>query len=106
MAGSLKASPDALNTFSKTIQQKHSDLLTEIGRVRTAEQTTTATWDGEAKRAFEAFMEQYFTQAQKMNDKLQETAEKIVKAGTQYQDRDDQNAQAVKNVVSSLDLPS
>ncbi|WP_225732484.1 MULTISPECIES: WXG100 family type VII secretion target [unclassified Nocardia] len=105
MAGSLKAGPKELEAFANKIQTKHDALIAEINKTRTAEQTTTATWDGQAQVAFTSFMEQYFTQAQKMNDKLQETAEKIIQSGRKFEGQDEQFAQQVKAQVSSLDLP-
>ncbi|MFF0542608.1 WXG100 family type VII secretion target [Nocardia thailandica] len=106
MAGQLDASNQAIGDFAKEVTQKHSDLLNAIKALKTKEDQTTATWSGNARAAFDSFMERYYFQADKLNDKLLDTSEKLIKAGSKYEDQDTDFAQQVKTQVSSLDLPA
>jgi len=106
MAGQLSASNDDIRTFANTAKQKHLDLLNAIKALKVKEDLTTATWSGTARSAFDSFMERYYFQADKLNDKLMETTEALIKAGSKYEDQDTQFAQQVKDQVSSLDLPA
>ncbi|MEV0551500.1 WXG100 family type VII secretion target [Nocardia salmonicida] len=106
MAGQLDASNEKIGEFAKDIKQRHLDLMTAIRTLKAKEDQTTATWSGGARTAFDSFMERYYFQADKLNDKLLETSEKLVKAGSKYEEQDTDFAQQVKAQVSSLDLPA
>ncbi|MFE3545501.1 WXG100 family type VII secretion target [Nocardia sp. NPDC059177] len=106
MAGQLNASNEDIGNFAKDIEKRHGDLIVAIRTLKQKEDTTTATWSGAARVAFDSFMERYYYQADKLNDKLLETSEKLVKAGSQYESQDTEFAQRVKDQVSSLDLPA
>jgi len=106
VAGQLSASNEDIGKFANDVKQRHLDLLNAIKTLKAHEETTTATWSGTARSAFDSFMERYYFQADKLNDKLVETAEKLVKAGSNYEDHDTQFAQQVSKQVSSLDLPA
>ncbi|WP_278264950.1 WXG100 family type VII secretion target [Nocardia sp. AG03] len=106
MAGQLSADHTQIADFAKDIEKRHSDLILAIRALKQKEDTTTATWSGAARIAFDSFMERYYYQADKLNDKLLETSEKLVKAGSDYEAKDTEFADRVKNSVSSLDLPA
>ncbi|WP_194825944.1 WXG100 family type VII secretion target [Nocardia sp. XZ_19_231] len=106
MAGQLSASKEAIDDFVKTSEQRHLDLVNGIKALKTLEDQTTATWSGGARAAFDSFMERYYFQADKLNDKLLETCENLRNAGKQYDEQDHDFASQVKAQVSSLDLPA
>ncbi len=106
MAGQLKASKEELDKFAKNAEAKHAQLMAEIRKVKAVEDQTSATWDGQAQMAFNSFMERYYVQADKLNDKLLETSEKLLKAGSTFESQDEEFASRVNNAVSSLDLPA
>ncbi|MFC9661416.1 WXG100 family type VII secretion target [Nocardia sp. NPDC127606] len=106
MAGQLSASATEIDNFVKTSESKHQDLVTAIQALKTLEDQTTATWSGGARAAFDSFMERYYFQADKLNDKLLETCENLRNAGKKYDEQDHDFASQVKAQVSSLDLPA
>ncbi|MFF2087726.1 WXG100 family type VII secretion target [Nocardia sp. NPDC058176] len=105
MSGQLKASPEEIATFAKETESKEQDLRDRIVALKAQEDATTATWGGQARAAFDTFMEAYYVQAHKMNDKLGDTAEKLAKVGTNYESQDQEFASKVQAQASSLDLP-
>ncbi|WP_329415683.1 WXG100 family type VII secretion target [Nocardia vinacea] len=106
--GKLEASPELIRQKAQEFQEQHDSLMAAIRQLKTDEDNMTngANWQGAARDAFNAFMERYYYQADKMNDKLAETAEKLVKMGTSFQDQDDEFSSKVHAQVSSLDLPA
>ncbi|WP_280501911.1 WXG100 family type VII secretion target [Nocardia farcinica] len=105
-AGSLDASPELIAQKAKEFQEQHSNLMAAIRTLKADEDAVTngANWKGQARDAFNAFMERYYYQADKLNDKLLETSEKLIKAGSSFADQDTDFAQKVQSQVSSLDL--
>ncbi|MEV0293278.1 WXG100 family type VII secretion target [Nocardia sp. NPDC050710] len=108
MAGQLKADNALIGQKAKEFQEQHNNLMLAIRQLKTDEDNVTngANWQGMARDAFNAFMERYYVQADKLNDKLMETSEKLIKAGSSYEDQDTDFAQKVQAQVSSLDLPA
>ncbi|MGV9820305.1 WXG100 family type VII secretion target [Nocardia xishanensis] len=107
MADNLKADSALIAQKAKEFQEQHSNLMTAIRQLKADEDAVTngANWQGQARDAFNAFMERYYFQADKMNDKLMETSEKLVKMSGQFSDQDSDFASKVQQQVSSLDLP-
>ncbi|QLY31910.1 WXG100 family type VII secretion target [Nocardia huaxiensis] len=105
MAGQAKVDKEALNTFVGQVADDHQKLSDAIVRLKTYEDQVTGTWSGGARAAFDSFMERYYYQADKLSDKLLETAESLRTAGREYETQDDERAQQVRAQVSSLDLP-
>ncbi|MGO4615579.1 WXG100 family type VII secretion target [Nocardia sp. 2YAB30] len=107
MAGSLSADNALIGQKAKEFQEQHNNLMLAIRQLKTDEDNVTngANWQGQARDAFNAFMERYYFQADKLNDKLMETSEKLIKAGSTYEDQDTDFAQQVQAQVSSLELP-
>ncbi|MFD3428799.1 WXG100 family type VII secretion target [Nocardia fluminea] len=106
MAGQLSASAIEIDAFVKDSEKRHLDLVNAIKGLRSFEEQTTATWSGGAREAFDSFMERYYYQADKLNDKLVETCESLRNAGKKYEEQDHDFASKVKDQVSSLDLPA
>ncbi|GAA5067423.1 WXG100 family type VII secretion target [Nocardia callitridis] len=108
MAGQLNASNELIKQKAKEFQDQHNSLMAAIRQLKTDEDNVTngANWQGAARDAFNAFMERYYVQADKLNDKLMETSEKLIKAGSSYEDQDTDFASKVQAQVSSLDLPA
>ncbi|UFT00271.1 WXG100 family type VII secretion target [Nocardia huaxiensis] len=98
-------SKEAIDTFADECARQHEDLYKAIRTLKAREDETTATWSGGARVAFDSFMERYYYQADKLNDKLLETSESLRRAGREYETQDDERAQQVRAQVSSLDLP-
>ncbi|RJO72136.1 WXG100 family type VII secretion target [Nocardia panacis] len=106
MAGNLTASTDDIDAFANSIRTQHDSLSQAIQQLRTLEHNTSASWNGEAAKAFTSFMEIYFSQAARMNDQLQETADKIAKASGKTTDHDQHSAKAVSAVIHNMTLPN
>ncbi|MGW5315357.1 WXG100 family type VII secretion target [Nocardia thailandica] len=106
MAVKSSTSPQEIEAFANDAKQKHHDLLTAIRALKTKEDQTTATWSGGARQAFDSFMERYYFQADKLNDKLLETTDSLLKAAKQFESQDEDFSAQVKAQVSSLDLPA
>ncbi len=104
MAFSL--STEQVKEFSGKVEARHAELMGKIRQLKSDEDQLTATWSGEARAAFDAFMERYYVQADKMNDKLLETSQKIMKMGNEFAAQDADFSARVKAQVSSLDLPA
>ncbi|WP_227998582.1 WXG100 family type VII secretion target [Nocardia australiensis] len=106
--GKLVADKTIIDAKAKEFQEQHNNLMLAIRQLKTDEDNVTngANWQGQARDAFNAFMERYYYQADKMNDKLAETGEKLVKMGTSFEGQDDEFSRKVQAQVSSLDLPA
>ncbi|MEU7631946.1 WXG100 family type VII secretion target [Nocardia sp. NPDC049190] len=105
MAGQLEASDEAITKFVNNCRQRHQDLQAAITTLNSKSDQTTATWSGAARQAFDTFMDNYFAQARKLNDQLDQTSDKLAHAGRKFSDQDQQFAQQVAAQASSLDLP-
>lgn len=108
MVSSMKADATIIAQKAKEFQEQHNSLMIAIRTLKADEDNVTngANWQGQARDAFNAFMERYYFQADKMNDKLMETSEKLVKMSGSFQDQDDSFSSKVNAQVSSLDLPA
>ncbi|WP_067861457.1 WXG100 family type VII secretion target [Nocardia shimofusensis] len=108
MTNNFVADTGAINAKAKEFLDQHSALMASIRQLKTDEDNVTngANWQGAARDAFNAFMERYYFQADKMNDKLMETAQNLMKVSGQVSDHDTDFASQVQTQVSSLDLPA
>lgn len=106
MAVKASTSPQEIQTFANDCKQKHDDLMTAIRALKAKEDQTTATWSGNARQAFDSFMERYYFQADKLNDKLLQTTDSLLKSAKQFEDQDADFSAKVQQQVSSLDLPA
>ncbi|MEV6771358.1 WXG100 family type VII secretion target [Nocardia sp. NPDC051030] len=107
MAGAFEASNELIQAKAQEFKTTHEMLMGKIAQLKSDEDniTTGSNWKGGAADAFNAFMERYYFQADKLNDKLMDTAEKLIKVGSNYEDHDQDYASQVKAQISSLDLP-
>ncbi|MFI6171586.1 WXG100 family type VII secretion target [Nocardia sp. NPDC051052] len=105
MAGQLSANQDVIRDFANNCRDRHRDLETAVKLLAGRKEDTVATWSGQAKEAFNNLMNSYFEQARKLNDALDQTADKLTKAGQAFAAQDEQFAQQVKQQASSLTLP-
>ncbi|MBY8857930.1 WXG100 family type VII secretion target [Nocardia sp. CA2R105] len=106
MAGKLEANVDQMNTFSKNMEDQHQKLITHIQSTKADQEQTTASWSGQARSAFDQFMERYYEQAQAMNNKLSTTVDSLMKAADNYSKQDEDFQQQISKQNSSLDLPA
>lgn len=106
MAGKLTADLPAMDKFSKEMDDAHQMLITHIQQTKSDQERTTATWSGQARGAFDTFMERYYEQAQAMNNKLANTVESLMKAAKDYGQQEERFAQDIAKQNSSLDLPA
>lgn len=106
MAIKASASAQEITDFANNAKQRHQDLVEHIRSVQTLEEQTTATWSGQARAAFDQFMERYYLQAGKLNDKLAQTADNLLTSAKQYDTHDQDFHAKVNAQASSLDLPA
>ena len=100
----LKASPAEIQKFSSSMHDKHGQLINLINQVKSNEDATTATWSGEARGAFDSFMERYYELARQMNDKLQATADNVASAGKSFEGADQSHSSDIHSASSSLNI--
>ncbi|PXX66534.1 WXG100 family type VII secretion target [Nocardia tenerifensis] len=105
MAGQLSADKELIAKFAQNCRDRHQALETAVRLLDGKKDETVATWSGQAKQAFDQLMESYFAQARKLNDALDQTADKLTKAGQSFAAQDEQFAQQVSQQASSLTLP-
>ncbi|MBL1075124.1 WXG100 family type VII secretion target [Nocardia sp. 2] len=113
MAAKLGVETENLRTFASECEQQHGVLEANIGRFKKTEDDITATWTGSARDAFNAFMERYYAQAEKVNDKLLETVESLMKTSGHFSEQDqvfsksltDLQADQAADVPIKLNLP-
>lgn len=88
--------------------KRHDAIAAEITKLKAIEDGITegSNWKGAARQAFNAFMERYYFQADKMNDQLMETAESLRKMSGILSEHDEAFSAQVTEQVSSLDLPA
>lgn len=106
--GNFAADTEGINAKAKEFQEQHNSLMLAIRQLKTDEDNVTngANWQGAARDAFNAFMERYYFQADKMNDQLMQTSENLLKMSTSFSDQTNDFASKVQAQVSSLDLPA
>lgn len=107
MAGAFEASNELIQAKAQEFKQTHETLTALIAQLKRDEDAMTvgSNWQGGAKNAFNSFMERYYFQADKLNDKLMQTTENLIKVGSNYEEHDRDYAAQVNNQISSLDLP-
>ncbi|UGT39615.1 WXG100 family type VII secretion target [Nocardia yamanashiensis] len=108
MAGAFEASNELIQAKAQEFKKTHETLMIMIRDLKRDEDNMTvgSKWEGEARKAFNAFMERYYFQADKLNDKLMQTSENLIKAGSSYEDHDRDYSAQVNAQMSSLDLPA
>ncbi len=104
MANTFNADHHAIDQKVKEFEDTHSSLNTMLTQLRTEADTLTepSNWQGAAASAFKQFMDTFADQAKMMNNQLMDTAEKLKSVGTQTQQHDEDHAQQVSKVASSL----
>ncbi|MGW4117374.1 WXG100 family type VII secretion target [Nocardia sp. NPDC004711] len=104
MAGAFEASNELIQAKAQEFQQTHDMLMHAIADLKRDEDSMVAgaNWRGGAADAFNAFMQRYYFQA----DKLVHTAETLIKVGSNYEEHDKDYESKVNAQISSLDLPA
>ncbi|MEU0540259.1 WXG100 family type VII secretion target [Nocardia sp. NPDC005978] len=107
MAGAFEASNELIQAKAQEFKQTHETLMHLIADLKRDEDAMTvgSNWQGGARNAFNAFMERYYFQADKLNDKLMTTTENLIRVGSNYEEHDRDYEARVKAQTSSLDLP-
>ncbi|WP_196054493.1 WXG100 family type VII secretion target [Nocardia aurantiaca] len=108
MAGAFEASNELIQAKAQEFQNTHDMLMHAITDLKRDEDSMVAgsNWRGGAADAFNAFMQRYYFQADKLNDKLMHTAETLIKVGSNYEEHDRDYESKVNAQISSLDLPA
>ncbi|MEU2256466.1 WXG100 family type VII secretion target [Nocardia xishanensis] len=108
MANEVIADTAGLVQQAQKFREQHDGIMAAIRQLKSDEDNMTngANWKGQARDAFNAFMERYYFQADKMNDQLMETADKLIKMSGSFEDQDADFSAKVQAQVSSLDLPA
>lgn len=103
----FKADDVAIAQKVNDFKTQHANLAAAIKQLKDDEDAMTngSNWQGEARDAFNAFMERYYFQADKLNDKLMQTGEALGQMGNKFADQNADWSRAVQAQVSSLDLP-
>lgn len=104
MAGTFNADEHAIGQKVKEFEDTHNTLNTMLTQLQTEADTLTepSNWQGAAASAFKQFMDAFAGQAKTMNNQLMDTADKLKSMGSQTQQHDDDHAQQVSKVASSL----
>jgi WXG100 family type VII secretion target len=104
--GKLEATPALIRQKAQEFQQQHDAIMGHIKALKAEEDHLSSMWDGAARNAFNSFMERYYFQADKMNDKLAQTGESLLQMSNKFEDSDLDFSTKVNAQVSSLDLPA
>ncbi|MET9488710.1 MULTISPECIES: WXG100 family type VII secretion target [unclassified Nocardia] len=107
MAGAFEASNELIQAKAQEFKKTHDMLMHAIADLKRDEDNMTvgSNWQGGARDAFNAFMERYYFQADKLNDKLVQTTENLIRVGSNYEEHDQDYKAQINAQVSSLDLP-
>ncbi|WP_446224435.1 WXG100 family type VII secretion target [Nocardia sp. IBHARD005] len=99
---------DGLDSEVARFVQRHDEIAAAIKALKALEDgiTTGSNWQGAARDAFNAFMERFYFQADKMNDQLMQTSENLRKMSGTLTDHDVAFKGQVDAQMSSLDLPA
>ncbi|WP_216892688.1 WXG100 family type VII secretion target [Nocardia alni] len=106
MANTFNADKAAIDKKVGEFEQTHGELNTMLTQLRSEADTLTepSNWQGAAANAFKQFMDTFADQAKVMNNQLMDTAEKLRSVGSQTTQHDEDHAQQVSKVASSLNL--
>ncbi len=100
----FNATPDQIRTFSDKMNQKHADIQGMITRAEGhANDVNNPSFQGEAGRAFQTSMQEYLSNAKRLNDALDQAADTVGQIAGKITDAEvDNAAQIMKNSESSV----
>lgn len=107
MPGEILAQHDLIAAKIKDFETQHAKLAQAITDLKRDEDaiTTGSNWRGTARDAFNAFMERYYFQADRLNDKLLQTSLNLGKMNSQFSDQSADFTSQIQAQVDSLNLP-
>lgn len=102
----LNADKVALQAFGKEAEASYTEIEGLVKKIWAGKMATTETWKGGAQNAFDMLMDRYVSAAEKLNDKLLDTSQKIVQSSREYDSQDAVFQGQVESKMAELDLPS
>lgn len=102
----LNADKVALQAFGKEAEAAYNEIEGLVKKIWAGKMSTTETWKGGAQQAFDVLMDRYVSAAEKLNDKLLDTSQKIVQSSNSYDSQDALFQGQVESKMAELDLPS
>jgi WXG100 family type VII secretion target len=103
----MNADQAAIDRKVQEFKDAHDIIDASLKALQTEADTLTsdAVWRGAAKDAFRSLMDSYSQHAQKMNNDLMDTADKLRTMSHRFDNHDQQNASKVQQIMGSLNLP-
>ncbi|MGY0503304.1 WXG100 family type VII secretion target [Nocardia sp. FBN12] len=102
----LNANVADLQTFSKEAEASYTEIEGLVKKIWAGKMAATETWKGNAQLAFDQLMDSYASRAEKLNDKLLETSQKLMQATDSYTEQDAMFKGQVESKMAELDLPA
>ncbi|WP_280339147.1 WXG100 family type VII secretion target [Nocardia neocaledoniensis] len=102
----LHADVADLQTFAKEAESSYNEIEGLVKKIWAGKMQTTETWKGGAQVAFDQLMDSYAARAEKLNDKLLETSQKLMEATNSYSEQDALFKGQVDAKMAELDLPA
>ncbi|GEM32059.1 hypothetical protein NN3_30660 [Nocardia neocaledoniensis NBRC 108232] len=102
----LDADVAALQAFSKQAESSYTEIEGLVKKIWAGKMSTTETWKGGAQQAFDMLMDRYVSAAEKLNDKLLDTSQKIMESSNAYSEQDAVFKGQVESKMAELDLPA
>lgn len=105
MSDKLNASPEQLRDFAKEAETHYNDIEGLVKKIWVGKMAATDTWEGGARIAFDNLMDRYASTAEKLNDKLLETSQNLLKTSDSFSEQDSIFRGQVEAKMAELDLP-
>ncbi|MFC9873691.1 WXG100 family type VII secretion target [Nocardia salmonicida] len=102
----LNADVAELQAFSKQAEASYTEIEGLVKKIWLGKISATETWKGEAQKAFDHLMDSYASRAEKLNDKLLDTSQKLMQATDSYSEQDSAFKGQVQSKMAELDLPA
>ncbi len=98
------ATPEELATASNKAQDTAQQVQGELGKLRGTVSGVSASWAGDAQRAFGSLMERWDVDAKKLNDALMAISENLAAAGKGFSATQQDHVASINKVGGSLNL--
>lgn len=98
------ATPQELAAASSKAQDTAQQVQGELGKLRGTVSGISASWAGQAQRAFGSLMERWDVDAKKLNDALLAISENLAAAGKGYGATDEDHSASLHRVAGTLNL--
>ncbi|WP_127783952.1 WXG100 family type VII secretion target [Rhodococcus sp. X156] len=98
------ATPEELATASSKAQDTAQQVQGELSKLRGTVSGISASWAGDAQRAFGALMERWDVDAKKLNEALLAISDNLAAAGKGFDATQQDHVSSINSVGSSLNL--